>query len=376
MLPEGWRENYIADIAKIDVARDLNEGSFSPIQTPDHQFEVYSNTVQNRGLYGYYNYEEYTPNCLTVVGRGIGLGTAFSRVVGFGAIGRLLVLSPKNKSFDPYYLAEYINFKIRIYFENGAIPQLPGSTFGRYKVTLPPLAEQRKIAEILSVWDRAIAVVEKLIANAKAQKKALMQQLLTGQKRLPGFTGEWNKLRLADCANSLDSRRVPINDAQRQLMQGPIPYYGANGILDHVNDHLFDQPIVLLAEDGGYFDEYATRPIAQLVRGKCWVNNHAHILSNKPNSTIEWIFYSLVHRNILDFINGGTRAKLNKADMLKIPMQVPSVKEQSEICEILSGVEMQITLLEAHARMRRQEKSALMQQLLTGKRRVKVEGEA
>jgi type I restriction enzyme S subunit len=216
-------------------------------------------------------------------------------------------------------------------------------------------------------------VQERLIANARAQKKALMGELISFKRRLPGFSGKWNIVPLNECATCLDSRRVPINDEQRQTIQGTIPYYGANGVVDHINDYIFDEPLVLLAEDGGYFDEYKTRPIAQLIYGKSWVNNHAHILTNKSNTTIEWIFFSLVHRNILDFINGGTRAKLNKSDMLKIPMNLPCISEQVAICEILRNADRQIKQLVEDRNRLIDQKTALMQQLLTGKRRVKVE---
>ena len=103
------------------------------------------------------------------------------------------------------------------------------------------------------------------------------------------------------------------------------------------------------------------------------MNNHAHILSNKSNATIEWIYFSLVHRNILDFINGGTRAKLNKSDMLIIPLELPKVAEQEAICRVLTDADRQLEVLRSKAACLRQEKSALMQQLLTGKRRVKIE---
>ena len=155
-------------------------------------------------------------------------------------------------------------------------------------------------------------------------------------------------------------------------MQGEIPYWGANGIVDYVNEHIFDETIVLLAEDGGYFDEFSHRPIANISYGKSWVNNHAHILKAKNNSLNEWLYYSLVHKNILAFINGGTRAKLNKSDMLLIPINLPPIAEQTKIVGVLGNADQEISLLEKQLADLKQEKKALMQQLLTGKRRVKI----
>lgn len=200
-----------------------------------------------------------------------------------------------------------------------------------------------------------------------------MQQLLTGKKRLPGFSGEWKTKKLNDIAFCLDNKRKPLNSDERINMQGDIPYYGANGEVDRINKFIFDEPLVLLAEDGGNFDEFQTRPIAQLIEGKSWVNNHAHVLKANESSDIQWLFQSLVHKNILPFINGGTRAKLNKADMLRIPFSFPPKDEQIAISNILMLQDAEVKLLERKASSLVLEKKALMQQLLTGKKRVKVE---
>ena len=106
-----FKTYQIRDIAKIYVGRDLVESSYSPIKTERHIYPVYSNSVDNQGLYGFYDFEEhkFDDNALTVVGRGIGLGTAFYRIGAFGTIGRLLCLTPINQMFHPKYLADYIN---------------------------------------------------------------------------------------------------------------------------------------------------------------------------------------------------------------------------------------------------------------------------
>ena len=240
-------------------------------------------------------------------------------------------------------------------------------------VLVPPFPEQRKIAQILSTWDKAIATTERLLANKQQQKKALMQRLLTGRQRFAGFEGEWQRVHIKDCTTCLDNKRVPLNSEQRNAMKGPIPYWGANSVMDYVNDFIFDDDLVLLAEDGGYFDEFETRPIANLSRGKCWVNNHAHILKTRHNCLTEWLYYSLVHKNILAYVNTGTRAKLNKSDMLMIPILLPTIAEQRKIVSILAQADNELGSLSARLENLKLQKKALMQQLLTGKRRVKVD---
>jgi len=295
----------------------------------------------------------------------------------------LVKVSPKPNVITNDYLFSMLTKSRFIYFistlvrGNANQVSITLAELFSYKFLLPPYDEQRKIAKILSTWDKAISSTERLINNSKQQKKALMQQLLTGKKRLldesgKPFEGEWEEVKLKECATCLDNKRVPLNSSQRQEMQGEIPYWGANGIVDYVNEHIFDETIVLLAEDGGYFDEFSHRPIANISYGKSWVNNHAHILKAKNNSLNEWLYYSLVHKNILAFINGGTRAKLNKSDMLLIPINLPPIAEQTKIVGVLGNADQEISLLEKQLADLKEEKKALMQQLLTGKRRVKI----
>ena len=151
-------------------------------------------------------------------------------------------------------------------------------------------------------------------------------------------------------------------------MPGPYPYCGANGVLDYVNDYVLDDDVVLIAEDGGYFDEFLTRPIAYRMSGKIWVNNHAHVLKAKSNYDQGFLYYSLVHKNIMPYLSGGTRAKLNKFEMYKIEINVPNdTDEQNAIAAVLSDIDAEITALEHRRDKTIAIKQGMMQQLLTGK---------
>ena len=140
---------------------------------------------------------------------------------------------------------------------------------------------------------------------------------------------------LEDCCEILDSMRIPITAANRQ--EGPYPYYGANGIQDYVAEYIFDDELVLLAEDGGNFGS-KTRPIAYRVSGKCWVNNHAHVLKPKTGLDVDFLCYSLMFYNTDGLVNGATRQKLTQATMRK--MQIPDLplKEQKEIVNQLNTI--------------------------------------
>ena len=195
------------------------------------------------------------------------------------------------------------------------MPRTDWTVMRNFTIMLPPLSEQRAIAKVLSDVDRLINALDALIAKKRAIKQATMQQLLTGKTRLPGFSGAWQTKRLEEVAECLDNVRVPLNEAQRASRQGPYPYCGANGVLDYVNDYVLDDDVILIAEDGGHFDEFLSRPIAYRMQGKIWVNNHAHILKAKSDYDQGFLYFSLAHKNILPYLAGGTRAKLNKFEM-------------------------------------------------------------
>lgn len=182
---------------------------------------------------------------------------------------------------------------------------------------------------------------------------------------------EWDTASLLGVAQCLDNVRVPLNESQRMRMQGDIPYCGANGVLGFVDNYVIDDDIILMAEDGGYFDEYETRPIAYRMTGKCWVNNHAHILKAKPGFDQGFLFYSLVHKNIMPFLASGTRAKLNKSEMVKILVPAPPTEaEQRAIATALSDVDGLLGGLDRLIAKKRDLKQAAMQQLLTGQTRL------
>ena len=251
---------------------------------------------------------------------------------------------------------------------------IKSSELKKVKFSYPKsLPEQKKIAKILQTWDRTIATTEKLIDASKQQKKALMQQLLTGKKRFPGFEGEWKKVELQECVTFLNGKRKPIKQEERANIQGDIPYYGATGIIDYVESYIFDDELILLGEDGENILSRAL-PHVFVIQGKAWVNNHAHVMKALPDMDTNYLCTYLENLDYRRFNSGSAQPKINKAVCEKIPVQVPTLPEQKKISDSLSCAEKRINSQKAKLRKLKQEKKALMQQLLTGKRRVKVDG--
>ena len=148
---------------------------------------------------------------------------------------------------------------------------------------------------------------------------------------------EWKKVKLGDVCEVLDSKRVPISEENR--IKGEYPYYGANGIQGYINEYIFDEELVLLAEDGGNFGS-KIKSIAYKISGKTWVNNHAHVLKAKDEIiSTDFLLYSLMFYDVTKLITGTTRKKLTRAGMEKITLSIPTLSIQNKITDYLQKIE-------------------------------------
>lgn len=154
----------------------------------------------------------------------------------------------------------------------------------------------------------------------------------------------WKKCKLGDIAEILNNKRIPLNTMQRQKMQGKYPYYGASGIIDYVNDYLFDGEYVLISEDGENLKSRKT-PIAFKASGKFWVNNHAHIIKGKMDFQNDLIVYIFKNIDLNPYLTGAVQPKLNKENLLDIDFYLPPLEEQRQIAAILSSIDDKIELL-------------------------------
>ena len=181
---------------------------------------------------------------------------------------------------------------------------------------------------------------------------------------------EWNQLQLNECCNCYDNMRKPIKENLRQ--KGEYPYYGANGIQDYIDSYIFDGEFILLAEDGGNFNDFQSKATAKYASGKFWVNNHAHIIQAKREFSNKFIFYSIEHKDIRSYINGSTRGKLTKSDMWNIKIGVPSsIREQQKIASFFTTLDQKIELNERKLEVLEKLKKGMMQKIFNRKIRFK-----
>ena len=152
-------------------------------------------------------------------------------------------------------------------------------------------------------------------------------------------------VKLSEVCEVLDSKRIPVTANNRK--KGIYPYYGANGIQDYVSDYIFDDELVLLAEDGGNFGS-KDKPIAYRVSGKCWVNNHAHVLKPRDNINVDYLCDALKFYDVTNIINGATRKKLTQAAMLGMQIPLPDLDKQNKISLELKTC---TTIIEKHRKL-------------------------
>jgi len=182
---------------------------------------------------------------------------------------------------------------------------------------------------------------------------------------------DWNVEVVKAAYEICNTLRLPISRKVREGMQGKYPYYGPTKIQDYINEYRVNGEYALIGEDGDHFLKYEVMPQTQLANGKFNVNNHAHLIRGKKNLT-EWFYFYFRNRDISLYLTrqGAGRFKLSKASLERLPCALPSITEQKEITSVLSDVDALITSLEKLIAKKRAIKTATMQQLLTGKKRL------
>ena len=304
----------------------------------------------------------------TLVGRQGALCGNVTFVSGrFYASEHAIVVTPKKETDIKFMSYVLYDMNLNQYSESSAQPGLSVKKLLELEYPIPQnKEEQTAIAEALSDIDGLISSLKKLIEKKKAIKQGAMQELLTGKKRLPGFSGEWSNLRIEEIANLHDNLRVPVEKSMRE--KGNIPYYGANGIQDYVNGYTHNGSYVLIAEDGANdLQEYPIR----YASGKMWVNNHVHVLDGKNSvSDTRFLSYSMSTIDYQAAITGGTRAKLNGHILMQLALDLPPLAEQQAIAQVLSDMDSEIEQLKKKLSKYQQIKQGMMQELFTGRIRI------
>mgnify|MGYP005759931161 len=270
---------------------------------------------------------------------------------------------------NTYFLIAYLNSMARFrYFcrgqkMGGTRTRLYFNVLGDFKLAFPSISEQEKIAEILAGQDRVIALKEQLLAEKQKQKKYFMQQLLTGKKRLPGFSGEWKKVLLDELVQISTGNK----NTQDQIVNGSYPFFIRSDEVCRINSYSFDGEAILIPGEGKIGE------IFHYINGKFDYHQRVYKISDFACNG-KYIFYYLqafFKKRALSMSAKATVDSLRREMLTGMDINLPSLKEQTAIAEILSTADKEIELLKKDIEQEKLKKKSLMQLLLTGIVRVK-----
>ena len=234
-----------------------------------------------------------------------------------------------------------------------------------FSVVIPDKQEQQKIGNFFAKLDKLLDLQQQKIDKLELLKKTLLQKLFPKhdakipELRFKGFGGDWNEKRLNSITKRLDNYRKPITANKR--LSGQTPYYGANGIQDYVKGYTHEGEFVLIAEDGA--NDVRNYPV-RFVKGYIWVNNHAHVLQAKVGTSNNlFLAYSLKNRNLLPYLVGSGRMKLNADVLMNLLLKIPDLNEQQKIGNLLSKVDQLIELENQKLQNFQQVKKCLLQNM-------------
>lgn len=399
MVPEGWNLKTLSQLAEVKrgkfSARPRNDpkyygGGIPFVQTGDvtganTYLKNHSQTLNEEGLSVSKLFPKGT--ILITIAANIGDTAIATYDVAFpDSVVGIIVNKNTDNTWLKYYL-ETVKEKLDAEATQNAQKNINLQILNPLPILSPPYVEQKKIARILSTWDKAIETVDKLIENSKQQKKALMQQLLTGKKRLPGFSGEWKEVRLNELFK-------PVTRKNTKNISLVLTVSGENGLVDQTT--YFNRKVAADCLDGYYhlkngefaynrsaMKGYPFGAIKRLEQHEDGALSTLYMCFKLKSTTNSGDFYrhyfehGLANKELYKVVQVGARAhgllNISKGDFFDIKILCPPEDEQKAIADALNAMD---TLLNKEKRQRKAllcQRQALMQQLLTGKRRVTIE---
>lgn len=239
--------------------------------------------------------------------------------------GRCLRVRANNKDeLNSKFLFYFFNQKsIKDYVRSIAVgatmPSINTRLLSEVPISLPSIAAQYEIADVLSTLDDKIELNEMINNHLEEIAQSIWFEQY-GNCEPNGALG--------DIVELFDFKRVPLSGNQRDKMEKIYPYYGAATLMDYVDDYLFDGVYLLLGEDGTVIDDFGF-PTLQYVWGKFWVNNHAHVLQGKNGFTVESLYTLLKHTSVTSIVTGAVQPKINQANLKALPVFIPPAHEMA-----------------------------------------------
>lgn len=407
ILPTGWNVYILGDcLRRIERPVEVKPDElYTQIGIRSHGKGLFYKEPVTGALLGNKSVFWIEPNCFVlniVFAWEQAIGKTTQSEVGMIGSHRFPMYRPVNDAVNIDYLISYFLTKRGTDILKAASPGGAGRNktlgqdrFLKSKIVLPPIEEQQKIAETLTIQDKVIELKEKLIAEKQRQKKYLMQQLLTGKARLPGFNEEWKKKRFCEaftfgttntfsreymCKDSAGVKNIHYGDIlvkYREILilsEQEIPSL-LSEVSSKITSFVDDGDVVIAdtAEDltAGKVVEIQKTQDKKVAAG-------LHTMLCKPMKgcfASGWLGYYMnseyYHKQLIPYISGVKVMSISKGNIVKTNILVPSIEEQTAIVEVLSTADHELDLLRQDIKQEKQKKKALMQLLLTGIVRVK-----
>lgn len=387
---KGWRNMFLKDLLSTDIKNGfsptqaeyetgywvLGLGALTDNQLNDKEIKpVHFDSNVEKAILSYGDFLVSRSNTPDKVGRSV----LFRNEIKNCSYPDLMMKFRINEQIaDPFFIEQYLKSKkVRTYFTNAAagssktMVKINKAILEKTPIFLPSLPEQIKIAEILSTWDNAIQTTEKQLANSQQQKKALMQMLLSGEKRVAGFSGEWRKVKLGNLIQEIKKDKEP-NPNSIELLTVKLHYKGVipsgkkpNATEKGRSYHKRYKGELIIGRQNLHNGGIA------IVDEKCdglIASNAISSFSCKNDVDMRFILNLMstpYFRFHIDSLIGGTGQKeIGTRELLNISVIVPEFKEQQKIAEILTTADQEIETLQRKLECLKLEKRALMQKLL------------
>jgi type I restriction enzyme S subunit len=293
---------------------------------------------------------------------------------------------------DNNYLYYLLKQKVKEFRQKGhgaVFNTITRETFEHILIPKPEISEQQTIAKILSDLDSKIELNRKMNKTLEATGQAIFKRWFVDfefpneeSKPYKSSGGEmiyneeldreipkgWSCKTLSELSINLDSQRVPLSSREREKMHGTYPYYGAAGILDYVNNYIFEGTCTLMGEDGSVIDEKGF-PILQLVHGRFWANNHAHVLQGKGIST-ELLFLLLKNTNVQHIVTGAVQPKINQGNMNTLAFVIPDETCKNRLQKFVNQLYARTSINDEQNQTLSHIRDTLLPKLMSGKIKV------
>ena len=378
-IPNGW------EVKKLGEVCDVRDGTHESPKFVNNGFPLLTSKNIINGKLDFTNINYITEKDFININRRSKVDNGDILMAMIGTIGNAVIINTnkefaiknvallkfyENKSFNKfiYYLlsSQYYAKQVHQSIKGGTQKFYALGDIRNTNIPVPPLAEQEKIAEILSLWDKAIEQTKELIAYKEKQKKGLMQNLLTSKKRLHGFTDKWKTITLGEVAEITTGNK----NNEDKIDNGQYPFFVRSKNIERINTYSFDGEAILVPGDGNIGDIY------HYINGKFDFHQRVYKISNFREINAKFLYYNmqlLFKKRAISQTSKATVNSLRMDTFTKYDICMPfNLDEQKAIADILCKADEEIELLNKQLDLYTEQKKGLMQNLLTGKVRVTV----